>query len=190
MSTKPSAWQWRELTAVGGAPAALHDYLKVRGSLTAALQRLAGDYPITVRVLRQRRMGVAADERGRLGLPLESRPWVREVFLECRGRPWVFAHTVIPPSIAKGAAAGLLRLGTRPLGAVLFETRGMRRGGIETVWVPAGLTPYAGLPGGVWGRRSVFRLSGGALLVSEFFLPAMMQALGRTLAGGCRIPLS
>jgi len=191
LSTKPSTWRWRALNDVGGPPPALQAFLAARGSLTGALARLVHPRSVGVRLLRQRPAAVASDERRRLRLADGVRPCVREIFLECDGRPWVFAHTVIPPSVAERM---LLNLGTRPLGAVLFESRGMRRGAIETVWVPPGLTPYAGLPGGVWGRRSVFRLCRGPLLVSEFFLPPMMRALGlgggRALAGRCRIPVS
>lgn len=191
LSTKPSAWRWRTLTSVGGPPPALQAYLGERGSLTGALVRLAHPRPVSVHLLRQRPAAVAPDERRRLRLAEGVRPWVREIFLECDGQPWVFAHTAVPPGMARGT---LVNLGARPLGPVLFESRGMRRGAIETVWVPPGLTPYAGLPGGVWGRRSVFRLGRGPLLVSEFFLPPMLRALGlgggRALAGRRRIPVS
>ena len=69
-------------------------------------------------------------------------------------------------------------LGSRPLGAMLFADRTMQR---DEVMV----TSLAGsqLPSGlglaqddiVWGRRSIFRIAAKPLLVSEYFLPALLE---------------
>lgn len=118
------------------------------------------------------------DESQTLGLRQGRRALIREVHLLCDDRPWVFARTVIPVSTLSGEQRHLAHLGNRPLGAVLFADPHMVRGPVEVAPIRHGHPLYAaavqGLkrkPDEIWGRRSVFRLGGKPLLVSEFFLP-------------------
>jgi chorismate--pyruvate lyase len=117
------------------------------------------------------------NEAEALGLPPARNAWIRQVYLLCDERPWVFARTVIPASTLTGRERRLRHLKTRPLGAVLFADPSMQRGVVEV----ARLTPRDSLypratarltprPAEVWGRRSVFRLHAKPLLVSEIFL--------------------
>jgi chorismate--pyruvate lyase len=106
--------------------------------------------------------------------------FVREVQLMCDDQPWVFARTIIPRSTLVGANRRLTRLKTRPLGAVLFANPTMTRGPVEIARIASGVRLYASatqhmstLPAEIWGRRSVFTLSGKPLLVSEIFLPGI-----------------
>ena len=59
-----------------------------------------------------------------------------------------------------GPARALTHLGTKPLGAVLFNHPGVRRGPISVCLIERG----------IWGRQSVFFLYNKPLLVSEYFL--------------------
>ena len=103
---------------------------------------------------------------------------VRQVFLLCNDRPWVFARTVIPRATLTGYERRLAHLRTRPLGEVLFSDPTMERGEVEV----ARLTAADGLyhaacarldtrPEDIWGRRSLFTLRAKPLLVNEIFLP-------------------
>ena len=103
---------------------------------------------------------------------------IREVRLCCGDVGWVYARTVIPFSTLTGAQRLYANLGTRPLGAMLFADRTMQRDEVMVTELsekelPASLT----LPrdSHVWGRRSVFRVGGKPLLVSEYFLPALLD---------------
>ena len=105
---------------------------------------------------------------------------IRQVRLLCDGVPWVFARTAIPYSTLTGPVRRLALLGTRPLGAVLFADKTMRRGELEIAAIGRGDFLYQqatkGLrnkPPTIWGRRSVFFLSDRPLLVNEIFLPAI-----------------
>lgn len=118
------------------------------------------------------------DEYRALGLRIGRRALIREVHLLCDDRPWVFARTVIPVTTLSGEQRHLAHLGNRPLGAVLFADPHMVRGPVEVAPIhqghPLHLAAVQGLkrkPAVIWGRRSVFRLGGKPLLVSEFFLP-------------------
>ena len=105
---------------------------------------------------------------------------VREVHLLCDKRPWVFARTIIPATTLSGPQRRLARLGSRPLGAVLFADPSMRRGAVQIAALTARHVMFARAtrnlmqrPQRIWGRRSVFRVADKPLLVSEFFLPGI-----------------
>ncbi len=123
-------------------------------------------------------MRPSRDEARALSLRLDAWTWVREVQLLCSDRPWVFARTLIPPPTLNGRGRRLTRLGTRPLGEVLFADPGAHRGPVEIARIVAGqtlhqraFTGFVEPPDPIWGRRSVFRIDGRPLLVCEIFLP-------------------
>lgn len=141
-------------------------------------QACAGSF--RVQVLSQGWARPLRSEARALGSRRGRRCIVRQVLLLCDERPWVFARTVIPVTSLHGPQRHLMHLGSRPLGAVLFADKSMRRGVVELTRIaPAhGLYRYATAnlqrkPAAIWGRRSVFRVGGRPLLVSEIFLPGI-----------------
>jgi len=119
-------------------------------------------------------------------LALGVRRWnyglVRQVKLLCGNQPWVFARTVIPHSTFRGKQRRLAHLGNKPLGAMLFADTSMRRGELEIASIVPGqrlfdlaTSDLKKKPEMIWGRRSVFYLSGKPLLVSEIFLPGLIE---------------
>lgn len=164
----------------GAVSAELWDWLLDAGSLTRRLRRCCR-HGFRVVVRRQVWGRPSPDERRALGMAAAERAWIREVHLLCGDTPWVFARTVLPVSSLRGRERRLSRLGNKPLGAALFADPGLRRGGVEVARLECGhalfgraMTTPATAP--IWGRRSVFRLRGRPLLVSEIFLPALLQA--------------
>jgi chorismate--pyruvate lyase len=118
------------------------------------------------------------DESQALAMQPREMAVIRQVLLLCGRQPWVYARTVIPVSSLRGKLQRLTCLGTRPLGEVLFADPGMRRGVVELAEILPGQAVFAAAtvhtrhqPASIWGRRSVFWLSGKPLLVSEVFLP-------------------
>ena len=169
---------WRDVSPgiVRQVSRGLSPWLVSTDSLT---QRLVDrcDAGFSVRVLRQAVERPLASESLMLGLPRGRFAFVRQVQLLCGNRPVVYARTVIPIETAHTRLKGLTRLGTRPLGAVLFSTPGMRRGKIQLARIDAkqGLSRLAhrGVDAElctIWGRRSLFYLYNQPLLVSEIFL--------------------
>jgi chorismate--pyruvate lyase len=164
----------------GALPAGLAGWLLDGSSLTRRLQQAcAGRFAVEVTAhYRGRPM---FSEAAALGMGAGRRALIREVTLSCDGRPWVFARTVIPLATLRGPNRRLARLGNRPLGALLFSAPGMVREPVEVARVdgaggPLGAVVAAAMAGGIWGRRSIFRLAGRPLLVSEFFLPSFAGA--------------
>ncbi len=156
-------------------PAEVKAWLFDPASLTARLKQKCSD-GFRVELLSQALQKPRLDEFKVLGMETGSYALVRQVRLCCGPACWVYARTVIPFSTLTGKQRIYANLGTRPLGAMLFADRTMQR---DEVMV----TSQAGeqLPEGlgleeqdiVWGRRSVFRVDGKPLLVSEYFLPAL-----------------
>jgi len=151
------------------------------GSLT---ERLIAACPgrFAVHLLGQQRTRPLREEAAALGLASGVQALVRQVQLQCDARPWVLARTVIPLTTLTGPRRRLARLGNRSLGAVLFADPTMTRGPVEVTRLPAGSALFrvvtASLkkpPPDLWGRRSVFRLNGWPLLVSEYFLPSLAR---------------
>jgi len=164
---------------------ALRQWLRYPRSLTAALTA-ACPGRFSVRLLSQACGRPTSDEAVALALPRNSRPVVRQVQLCCDEVPLVFARTVMPRSSLKGPAGHLLRLGTRPLGAVLFADVHVRRGELQVARLQARHPQFALADGGnsvnnraLWARRCVHHLEPGPLLVTEVFLHAIVDACWR-----------
>lgn len=137
---------------------ALKSWLRDRGSLTERLVEKSGG-TFRVELLGQCWGRAHPDEASALGIPLRHRVMVREVILRGGDTPWVYARSILPARSLDRSLRHLKRLGTKPLGALLFCDPHMQRGEIEISRQQQG-----------WGRRSVFFLRGQPLLVSEIFL--------------------
>lgn len=174
--SKALASHWRAAQRISGAdwPHTLSNWLLDSGSLTQQLIR-ACDHSFRVSVVHQGRAIPKRDEARALNLPLGQQVQVREVQLLCGEAVWVVARTVIPLLDLRGPARQLTRLGTKPLGAALFATPGMRREKLQIAKIPARslpkLLPQDGTQ--LWGRRSLFRLGQCRVLVHEVFCPAI-----------------
>ena len=160
-------------------PSELLPWLLDSGSLT---QRLIAACPgrFAVHLVGQQRARPLREEASALGLAGGVQALIRQVQLQCESQPWVLARTVIPLTTLTGPRRRLMRLGNRSLGAVLFSDPTMTRDPVEVTRLGAGSPLHAAItaammkpPPELWGRRSVFRLNGWPLLVSEFFLPSI-----------------
>ena len=149
-------------------------------SLTARLVNLCGK-DFSVKVISQQWQTIDAEEAAAMSLQDERSAMVRQVFLCCGDRPLVYARTVIPKVTVQGARRRYANMGNRPLGAMLFSDRTMRREEVQVAELPISheTNRYVESDGPVWGRRSVFRVSGRPLMVCEYFLPELLERTGR-----------
>lgn len=181
-AAEPLWLDWR--LARNQAPGPLRSWLWDRGSLTARLKaRCPGGFG--VQVLTQAWERPVLDEVKALGMAFGERALVREVYLLCHDTPWVFARTLIPVRSLRGPARRLRFLGDRPLGALLFGRRGVRRDPIQATRLGPEHRLFhrlaVGLPDAppaVWGRRTRFYIDHRPLLVNEFFLPWISEVAG------------
>lgn len=154
----------------------LKSWLFASGSLTARLiDHCSGEF--SVKIISIKRATPTPDEITALGMKPRSHALIREVYLCCDNEPLIYARTIIPVSSLRGALRGLALLGNKPLGAVLFSDKSMRRKPMEITSLKPGykwhIWTQDTIKKTVWGRRSVFSLKQQELLVSEFFLPAL-----------------
>ncbi|MDQ1363364.1 MAG: chorismate lyase [Pseudomonadota bacterium] len=169
-------WRQRKQCLHERAPASTARWLFDRASLTARIMA-ACKGQFRVRVLSVKRGLPRLDEALALRMRERNQALVRQVLLYCNDQPWVYARTVIPLTSLRGPLRGLTRLGNKPLGAVLFANRTMRRSVIEVTKLVSQHPCYPAMQNHgnetIWGRRSVFHLHSQPLLVSEFFLPGI-----------------
>jgi chorismate--pyruvate lyase len=179
-----SATRWRPHRRYLHAdiPTDLVHWLLDPASLTLRLQQLCGSR-FHVRVISQGWGRPRLDEAQALDMAGRERAIIRQVQLMCADHAWIYARTVIPATSLRGKLQRLAHLGTRPLGAMLFADPGMQRGGVELARILPGQELFADAMQGaddgtrtIWGRRSVFRITGRPLLVSEIFLPGFPSA--------------
>ena len=154
----------------------LSSWLFDTSSLTARLIGLHGK-DFCVRVISQQWQKIDAEEASAMSLNNVHSALVRQVLL-CHGdKPLVYARTVIPATTIQGAQRRYANMGSRPLGAMLFADRTMRREAVQVAMLPAThkANQYTNTGEPVWGRRSVFRVAGKPILVSEYFLPELLK---------------
>ena len=187
--------QWHaHVNAVNATPALRH-WLTGGGSLTAKLK--AHSRAFRVQCLHQETARCLTDEAAIIGLHRAGRVWEREVLLRCDGQPAVFGHTVVPMQATATDWPLFSALGERSLGTTLFGDRMVRRGTLEFARLRAGhpLVQRAqaalardGRPADeqalFFARRCLYQRHQGLLLVTEVFLPAVLelQLVTRTAA--------
>jgi chorismate lyase len=171
-------WHLADSQSLQRIPLPARHWLALHTSLTAHLGGHFGE-AVQVRVLSERHDHFLVSERELLGVTARAGR-VREVQLEVRGRPYVVARTVFPTSTARGLNSGLLKLGNRALGSLLFGA--MRAP--STVRQYTSLTPTSSLwrtlrthlpheATQLWARRALHVMHGRPLLVTEVFLPTV-----------------
>jgi chorismate--pyruvate lyase len=164
------------------------DWLTTPGSLTARL--IAHSRAFRVQKLRQQGALCLADEARAIGLPRARRVWEREVLLRCDGRPVVYGHTVVPLNASANDWPLFSALGERSLGTTLFYDPRVVRGQLEFARIRPGHPLHARVraalgedAGGAdtdsyatyFARRCVYRRRQGLLLVTEVFLPTVLD---------------
>lgn len=160
-------------------PEAVESWVYEPGSLTQRLRDGYGD-AVAVALLAQYWRTPFLSERKLLAHPEHRYCLIREVMLHCDGRPLLLARTVIPAQTVKMTSGNLARLGTRPLGEVIFACPALERIAMDVAllkpceWTPA-TRAATGIDEPVWGRRTVYALGRPQMLVSEFFLPAIIH---------------
>lgn len=184
-------WVPADRLHLAGVPAGWRVWLLDSGSLTTHVMHRCPD-GFHVRVLREFWRRARRDEAHALRMRPDVLVRVREVVLHCHRTPMVVARTVMPRSSLRGRQQRLIGTGRRPLGALLFADRSMHRGRFSicrTTLAQAGLPVVTGRNLPVRGRRAVFHLGSGPLLVAEFFLPGLgidqADAPRRRTGSGC-----
>lgn len=163
-------------------PSGLLPWLTDSASLTGRIVERCRRFRVVV--LGQSIARAMLDERALLRVRAQERVWVREVLLVADDRVVVYARSVLTIRSLRGRWRLFRGIGGRPLGAALFADPGIERLPLEATALDGRDARYhravaaAGLahpPERLWARRSRFRLAGRDLLVTEVFLPAILD---------------
>lgn len=177
--------QWQPHVLALNAPAAYVPWLTAGGSLTARLK--AHSRHFRVQCLHQSVERCLSDEAVAIGLHRPGRVWEREVLLRCDNTPAVFGHTVVPMSANASDWPLFSTLGERSLGTTLFGDPLVRRGVLEFARLreghPLAQRARAALGDGappdqiLYARRCLYQRRQGTLLVTEVFLPSVLELI-------------
>ena len=163
-----SAWNRVDSGEIHRAPRKWQSWLSDTGSLTQKIEKAIGQ-KLEVQVLRDCPQSLNSDESRYFHLRVR-RCRVREVLLCANNTPLVMAHSVIPTLSSSGSNHAVLRLGRKPLGAVLFaKTRKhskakpprdiARLDKSNVLWRKCSKN-YAGLSSPLWARRTLYPIKG------------------------------
>lgn len=168
-------WQTMLLAAAEYSP-----WLRDQGSLTRRIQQRCEHF--AVQPVRSGLACVAFDEASVLGIKPHQLAYSREVFLYADGQPVVFAHSACSREHLRGAWSAISGLGSKPLGALLFAHPLVERKPLHYKMLSAHHALYRSAvaksgetPERLWARRSLFYLHDAPLLVTEVFLPEILQ---------------
>ncbi|MGH8751741.1 MAG: chorismate--pyruvate lyase family protein [Burkholderiales bacterium] len=176
MSSSQGGWCPHPATA----PRPYHHWLTERGSLTRRLQARCKEF--SVRDVRQQPGRPNKDEMKLVSVRGKELALVREVYLYCHEIPLVFAHSVLNRRSLRGPWRMLTRQGARSLGAALFSNPKVGRTPLyfkklnrHHLLYRRATRVLAAPPAHLWARRSVFLLQGKPILVTEVFLPQVLE---------------
>ena len=158
----------------------LSKWVRDRGSLTERIMARCGDFG--VRHVANRFSRVNPDEVRRIGVNPKAFALVREVYLCCGDTPVVFAHSVAARASLKGPWRNLASLGQKSLGSAFLSNPQVKRDALEFLPISRRHPLYAKScrfmahrPMRLWARRSLFRLGRSKILVTEVFLPELLE---------------
>ena len=153
-------------------------------TMSLTLKLMARSNHFRVRRLRQERGMCLADEFNVVKLQRRACVQEREVLLQCDGRPMVFAHTIVPLNATTTDWPFFGTLGERSLGTTLFGDPRVVRGTLQYARLRAQhpLAKRASealggerFPSALFARRCLYRRKNGVLLVTELFLPSIVE---------------
>lgn len=160
-------------------PENVQSWIYEPGSLTQRLRDYYGD-AIGVKILLQQWNTPFLTERRQLKLHENKYSLVREVLLHADGKPLILARTIIPATTIKIAKSNLAHLGNRPLGEVIFSYPKLERIEMDVTliklptWNQSAIDEV-NIEQPIWGRRTVYGIAQRQMLVSEFFLPEVLD---------------
>ncbi len=160
----------------------IRGWLQNSGSLTRHIQQRCKNF--RVEPVFQSLATACDDELAILKLRPGELAHVREVYLYCGKIPVVFAHSVVARENLRGAWYGMSKLGNKSLGTVLFTTPVIKRTPLRfrklNLTHPLFRRACKNMqvaPDKLWARRSLFTLHGQPILVTEVFLPAILELI-------------
>ncbi len=173
-------WQNKDHTETELDDHRLHDFLFQHGSLSRFIEECCrGRFHIELK--NESWCQPLADEVDLLSLATDEITFVRESWLKCDEHRLVYARTIIPRSTYEGESQELMQLGNKPLGNILFNDNTTYRTNMRYAKIPLHCnlhqqaTVNSDIIADLWGRQSLFYINDKPLLVTEVFLPTILE---------------
>ncbi|GAB6069087.1 chorismate lyase [Thiomicrorhabdus hydrogeniphila] len=180
-SVLPQFWKPAKLISRITTSKPMQKWLMTPTSLTSKLREVCPSLHVVI--ISEKLEEPLLSEANALGMQRNEAAWVRCIFLKCNEQNWVYARTIIPNLSPDNPWFDLQNLGTKPLGEVLFELPSIQRSDFEFARNTLDFWPYlmeninmsnlAKQPG--FARRSIFKQQNAPLLVTEVFLPGLVN---------------
>ena len=178
-------WQPISGDLINQVPETVREWLSKPYVLSKALKKVCDDF--CVEIADQQIKELYADEIAVLKCYEEPLGYVRETYLGGKNNPLVYARVTMPPSTYKARKNELDSLGNRPIGeTLLYNDPTMWRGEMEIKCLTENdqllfdalvhenfykaVIAKKARGNELWARRSVFRISGYPLLITEVFM--------------------
>lgn len=175
----PKKARWHNHINHVQAPTAMRHWLTEPGSLTAKL--IAHSTSFRVQRIDQQLDSCWADEHAAIGLNKIGKVYAREVVLRCDEVPTVHAHTVLPLNSNANQWPLFRALGEKSLGSTLFGDPLVKRSALQFARLQSNhpamqrARKIVDFDQPLFARRSLFYRHGGVMLVTELFLPNVLE---------------
>lgn len=173
-------WQNKEDALLDTSDIALHDFLFHEDSLTRFIQqRCEGEF--NIELMSESLQLAMSDETQFLSLQSDEITFIRKSRLKCGDHAVVYARTIMPQKTIEGENQWLTKLGTKPLGDILFNDEKTCRTDMRYAKIPVDCelhkeaTKDLDISSELWGRQSLFYTDQQPLLITEIFLPAILE---------------
>tara|TARA_Y100001936_G_scaffold253844_1_gene321545 strand:- start:511 stop:1050 length:540 start_codon:yes stop_codon:yes gene_type:complete len=157
-------------------------WLKNSGSLTLQIQERCKNF--RVEPVFQSYAAACNDELTVMKLRPRELAHVREVYLYCGKTPVIFAHSVLAKKNLQGSWCGISKLGNKSLGTMLFANPIIKRTPFKFRKLNSAHPLFYRAckniqirPNTLWARRSLFSLNKKPILVTEVFLPFILDLI-------------
>ena len=177
--SKEPTWFCNRLRSRLNIPDNAASWIFEAGSITQRLRNYYGPR-VRVQVLNNIWQRSFISESRLLKLPQARYSLTREVLLSVDDTPLVLARTILPERTIQSAQHNLSHLGSRPLGEVIFSYPKLERLALEIshvskrAWRPE-IQQLTQIQQPLWGRRTIYAIHHHPMLVSEFFLPEILN---------------
>ena len=176
---KEPIWFCNRLKSRLNIPDNAASWIYESGSITQRLRDYYGSR-VRVQVINNQWQRAFISESKLLKTHPEKYTLTREVLLYADDIPLVLARTILPEPTISSAHRNLSHLGSRPLGEVIFSYPRLERLALEITQVPIqswrpSIQQITQTTQSIWGRRTIYAIHHHPLLVSEFFLPAILN---------------
>jgi len=148
-------------------PSECAEFLLNPGSMTDQLRKLKPSFGL--KVLKEGYEAPTQSEQQLLAMK-DKIAFVRESELYSDDGVWMYGRSIFPPSTLSGNEQVFTALGNRSMGDILFNDSRVRRSAFEFATLHHQGCLY-------WIRRSIFFVEEKKILLTEFFMPALIKEL-------------